>query len=133
MRPTPTSRTSAFSLANAATALLCGYLCLSLLTQGASAAAADATTTVHELPPRSRSHISTGFLKPALLVSAPTSSDASSRNRGRTGQRARRRRRQGLYEVRSSGGRTDSYGLMNGMFDNECMQRHMNSREAKEQ
>ena len=129
MRPTSTSRTSVFSLANAATALLCGYLCLGLLTQGVSAAAAVATTTVHELPPRSRSHISTGFLKPALLVSAPTSSDAS-RNRGRTGQQ---RRRQGQHEVRSSSGRTDSYGLMNGMFDNECMQMHMNAREAKEQ
>ena len=131
MRPTPTSRTSAFSLANAATALLCGYLCLGLLTQGVSAAASVATTAVHELPPRSRSHISTGFLKPALLVSAPTSSDASSRNRGRTGQQQRRRQEQ--HEIRSSGGRTDSYGLMNGMFDNECMQRHMNAREAKEQ
>ena len=133
MRPTPTSRTSAFSLASAATALLCGYLCLGLLTQGVSAAAAVATTTVHELPPRSRSHISTGFLKPALLVSAPTSSDAS-RIRGRTGQRARRQGQgQGQHEVRSSGGRTDSYGLMNGMFDNECMQMHMNAREEKEQ
>ena len=129
MRPTYTSRTSAFSLANAATALLCGYLCLGLLTQGVSAAAAVATATVHQLPPRSRSHISTGFLKPALLVSSPTSSDAS-RNRGRTGQQ---RRRQGQHEVRSSSGRTDSYGLMNGMFDNECMQIHMNAREAKEQ
>ena len=133
MRPTSTSRTSAFSLANAVATLLCGYLCLGLLTQGVSAAAAVATTAVHELPPRSRSHISTGFLKPALLVSAPTSSDARSRNRGRAGQQ---RRRQGQHEVRSSGGRSDSYdsyGLMNGMFDNECMQRHMNSREAKEQ
>ena len=130
MRPTSTSRTSAFSLANAATALLCGYLCLGLLTQGVSAAAAVATTTVHELPPRSRSHISTGFLKPALLVSAPTSSDARSRNRGRAGQQ---RRRQGQHQVCSSSGLTNSYGLMNGMFDNENMQRHMNVREAKEQ
>ena len=131
MRPTPTSRTSAFSLANAATALLCGYLCLGLLTQGVSAVASVATTAVHELPPRSRSHISTGFLKPALLVSAPTSSDVSSRNRGRTGQQQRRRQEQ--HVIRSSGGRTDSYDLMNGMFDNECMQRHINCREEKEQ
>ena len=130
MRPTSTSRTSTFSLANAVATVFCGYLCLSLPIQGVSAAAAVATTTVHELPPRSRSHISTGFLKPALLVSAPTSSDARSRNRGRAGRQGRR---QGQHEVRSSGGRTDSYGLMNGMFDNEGMQIHMNAREAKEQ
>ena len=136
MRPTPTLRTSAFSLANAAIALLCAYLCLM---QDVSAAPAGATTTMHELPPRRGSHISTGFVRPALLVSpAPTSADrrgeksasmsnASSRNRGNAG------RRQGQQEVRSSGGLTDSYGLMNGMFDNECMQRHMNVREEKEQ
>ena len=130
MRPTSTSRTSTFSLANAVATVFCGYLCLSLPIQGVSAAAAVATTTVHERPPRSRSHISTGFLKPALLVSAPTSSDAI-RNRGRDGQQ--QRRRQGQHQVRSSGGRTYSYGLMNGMFDNEGMQIHMNAREAKEQ
>ena len=138
MRPTPTLRTSAFSLpANAAIALLCAYLCLM---QDVSAAPAGTTTTKHELPPRRGSHISTGFVKPALLVSpAPTSADdrrggksasmsnASSRNRGNAG------RRQGQQEVRSSGGLTNSYGLMNGMFDNECMQRHMNVREEKEQ
>ena len=28
---------------------------------------------------------------------------------------------------------TDSYGLMSGMFDNECMQRHMNTDIQEEQ
>lgn len=28
---------------------------------------------------------------------------------------------------------TDSYGLMNGMFDNECMQRHISTGSQEEQ
>ena len=136
MMPTPTTlRTSAFSLANAAIALLCAYLCLM---QDVSAAPAGTTTMMHELPPRRGSHISTGFVKPALLVSAPffadrrgeksaSMSNASSRNRSNAG------RQQGQHGIRSSGVLADSYGLMNGMFDNECMQRHMNVREERKQ
>mmetsp|Transcript_15453 Transcript_15453/g.25769 ORF Transcript_15453/g.25769 Transcript_15453/m.25769 type:complete len:128 (-) Transcript_15453:112-495(-) len=127
MRPSPTFT---FSLSASKMVL---YLCLGLLqVSGVYAAATSTTAATHQLPPRRGSHISTGFLKPALLVSTSAGANQcqrgqknmsnASRNGGRAGQQTRRQ------EVRNSGRLTDSYGLMNGMFDNECMQRHMNVR-----
>lgn len=122
-----TPRTFAFSFATKA--LL--YLCLGLL-QGAdvfcAAAPASRTFSVsNELPPRRGSHISTGFVKPALLVSTSASMAQSGVGRRREeGMSANASRRD---DSRSGFGqkneRRGSYDLMNGMFDNECMQRHM--------
>ena len=128
-----TPRTFTFSFATKA--LL--YLCLGLLQKAnvfAAAAASRAFTASNELPPRRGSHISTGFVKPALLLS--TSASSMTRNgveqrRRRGGERNNMMSANASRRSDSGGGfgqqneRRGSYDLMNGMFDNECMQRHM--------
>ena len=141
MRST-TPRTFTFSFAT--TALL--YLCLGLFqARDAFAAASKTSTASNELPPRRGSHISTGFVKPALLV--PSSAGMAQNGVGRRregGERntnamsnAEASRRVGdmaCQQHQRRGSRmTDSYGLMSGMFDNECMQRHMNTDIQEEQ
>ena len=139
-----TPRTFTFSFAT--TALL--YLCLCLLhTRNVSAAASKTFTASNEIPPRRGSHISTGFVKPALLM---PSSAGMEQNGVRVGRRreggerntnamsnAKASRRVGETPCQQHQRRvsrmTDRYGLMNGMFDNECMQRHMNTDIQEEQ
>lgn len=127
-----TPRTFTFSLF-ATKALL--YLCLALLQQatGVSAASAKAAAAVaNEPPPRRGSHISTGFVKPALLL-VPTSASMAQNGVGRRREGGGRNmmnvnasRNVGAGEGQENGKHV-SYDLMNGMFDNECMQRHMNT------
>lgn len=101
----------------------------------AAPAASKTSTASTELPPRRGSHISTGFVKPALLV--PTSAGMAQNEVGRRREGGERNTNMmsanasrrvgdtaGQQEQRRGSRMTDSYGLMNGMFDNECMQRY---------
>ena len=71
--------------------------------------------------PRRGSHISTGFVKPALLASATTlTSNNDNAPSVANKSRANRKSSRG-----GGGGLNESYGLMSGVFDNEYMQRNI--------